>query len=122
MALDPERASFLLAEYRRSVAASPTVKADYANARTIDRETNLSTVAGGDALASELLALLDEPARVFDVQVEAVDVADLSQFDGSPPVFTLSAPRFAINGSPELLPAAVEIDFAASTTRLTLRG
>lgn len=122
MALDPERASFLLAEYRRSSATSPSVQADYANARTIEMETNIATTAGADALASDLLALLQEPARVFEVTVEGVASADMAQFDGGPPVFALVAPRFAVDETTELLPAAVEMDFATFTTRLTLRG
>jgi|GEM_PF-5199196 len=122
MALDPERASFLLVEYRRSRAVSAAVRADYPNARDIVLDTNIATVAGADSLSAQLLDLLDAPARVFEVMVQSVDAADLSQFDGTPPVFALAAPRFAITAATQLLPAAVEIDHAGGTSRLTLRG
>lgn len=122
MALDPERASFLLEEYRRSTQSNAGTLADYANARRIEIETNIATLAGGDALANELLALLEDPARVFEVEIEGVDVADLSAFDGSPPAFALEAARFAISSATPMLPAAIEIDHERSTTRLTIRG
>ncbi len=122
MALDPERASFLLEEYRRSTASNATILADYANARRIEIETNIASTAGGDAMANALLALLETPARVFEVEVEGVDFADLSAFDGSPPAFALDAARFAITSATPMLPAAIEIDHERSITRLTIRG
>lgn len=122
MALDPERALFLLSEYRFSESANATVLADYSTARRLQLDTNLATPEGGQMLADAVLSLLQTPARAFEVAVEAVDVADLAQFDGSPPAFALVAPRFAITDATTLLPAAVEIDHAGSTTLLTLRG
>lgn len=122
MPLDPDRATFALAEYRYEPLTAPEVKTAMPGARTLEIETNIATTAGTSALASELLAQFKEPAMGFEVEVEAHDIADLSKFDGSPPVFTADFPRFATGSGRTMLPAAVTIDLQTMTTRLTLRG
>ncbi len=121
MALDPERASFLLEPFRMSIAEDAPTKAAYPQWRTLRLDTNLATVAGGDALAADLLATFREATRNFEVAMSGVDIFTLSSFDGSPPTFAPTFSRFQASGGVRL-PSEVVIDHAASVTTMILRG
>lgn len=121
MALDPERATFLMAEYRVSVSEDAPTKADYPNWRTLRLSTNIATTAGGDALAAELLATFKLAERRFEAVCDGVDVVKLSDFDGSPPTFAPDFPRFQTSGGTRL-PESVTIDHKAQSTTLLVRG
>lgn len=121
MALDPERASFLLAEYRTSLADDATTKSDYPNWRTLRLSTNIATTAGGDALAAELLATFKVPVRNFEVVMSGADIMTLSDFDGSPPTWAPDFDRFETSGGTRL-PAEVSIDHDKQVTTMVVRG
>lgn len=121
MALDPERASFLLAEYRTSIADDAATKAAYPNWRTLKLSTNIATTAGGDALAAELLATFKVPVRNFEIEMSGADVMKLSDFDGSPPTWAPDFARFSTSGGTRL-PAEVTIDHERQVTMMVVRG
>ena len=121
MALDPERATFLMAEYRVSVSDDAPTKADYPNWRTLRLNTNIATTAGGDALAAELLATFKAPERRFEVPCDGVSAVKLSDFDGSPPTYAPDFPRFQTTGGTRL-PEQVVIDHESKVTTLLVRG
>jgi hypothetical protein len=121
MPLDPERASFLLEEHRYSNYDDSATKLAYPQWRTLRIQTNLSTTAGGDALAAELLSTFKEPIRNFSVEIEGTTTFKLSDLDGSPPTFTPTFERFSTTGGTRL-PSEITVDFASGATSLVLRG
>lgn len=121
MPLDPDRASFLMAEYRVSVSEDSAVLADYPAARRLELDTNLATEAAGAALAANVLALLGQAVRVPQVDVSGVHALP-AEFDGTPPTFQLHDVSFGFAGSETLLPLSVSIDLERWSTSLTLRG
>ena len=121
MAYDAAIAAFFLNEYRTSAAENAGVLADYPNARQVEASTNLDA-GGAAALAAELLALLEVPARAFEVEVSGAAHLTLADFDGTPPAFTLLSERFQATGGETLLPAAIEMNFDNDVATWTLRG
>lgn len=122
MPLDPDRAAFLMAPYRWSEAQNATVLADHPNARQIELATGIATVAGGAALASEILSLLQTPAIAYEIEIEGVEDVLAAAWDGSAPAYRVHAPDLGDDGTATRLLAAVTIDLDAGTARLTVRG
>lgn len=121
--IDPERGAFVKAEYRFSLAEDATTKTTYAGAHTMEVPTTLATTAQTLAASAELLAFYKVPALILNVTVEGVDVASMSSFDGSPPVFDVEFLDFGtLPGGSTMLPSSVSINYQTMVTELTLRG
>lgn len=119
--LDPNRAAFARAEYRYEQASDAAVRTAMPGARTYELATSIATTAGGQARATEILARYKTAAQAYEVQVEGTDIADLSKWDGSPPVFTANFEAFA-SQSGNYLPVSVSIDWDTEVTTLEVRS
>lgn len=123
MSFDPARGVFVKEALRYNTAVDTAVKASFPGAREMLVDTTISDATQGLAAATELLAFYKNPAMKLNVVVEGVDVAALSQFDGSPPVFNVDFPEWGTtSGGLAMLPNQIEINYQTMTTKLSLRG
>ena len=108
-------------EYRRAEAIDPATIANYPTARTIEIDTNIATIAGAQAVADTIIAMLAAPARVLEIRVTGVPVTPLDM-DGAPPRFTVQSEAFAETGARIFTMAAMTIDLDSYSTTITIKG
>ncbi|PTR08663.1 MULTISPECIES: hypothetical protein [unclassified Novosphingobium] len=123
MAATPVRIGFIMTDFRRAIAESPTAKARYGDdARQSDDpiESYFDSVADAQAIADERQALLSVERRRFKVTAKAVDeIAYLDLSNGVPVARFIDRQSAADR---DVLISEIIIDLAKQSTTTTLWG
>ena len=120
MALDIDRAAFVLTEYRYANPKDDAIKTDYRQAAAIEIDTQLATEAGALALAERLFAHNNTPTFSYEVTIDGIDAASIDKFVGAPPRFIPNLDRYTSGKT--MMPEEVTIDLNTMTTTVVLRG
>jgi hypothetical protein len=121
MAIDMNRGSFVLKEYRYETKDAPEVLARQPNARTIKLETNLDSAAA-KALAVELMTEHQRVAQAYRVKVAGVDIASDDKWVDSPPTFSCVFPDWPISQVDVLRTVTTTTDYNEFSTTITAKG
>jgi hypothetical protein len=121
MAIDPNRGTFVLTEYRWEPAIDDTVLAKQPEARSIKLETNLDLPAA-QALADEVLAENKHVAQAFTFSVQGVEVCSEDKFIDSPPTFRCNFSDWPTDLTTVLRPISTTTDYGAFKTTVTVKG
>ncbi len=121
MAIDMNRGSLVLKEYRYETKDAPEVLARQPNARTIKLETNLDSAAA-KALAGELLTEHQRVAQAYRVKVAGVDIASDDKWVDSPPTFSCVFPDWPISQVDVLRTVTTTTDYNEFSTTITAKG
>lgn len=112
-----DRALFLTNAYRYAESSNASLKIESSDARVVTLDTQL-TLAVATQLAGFYQTEFGKIARSFEVKIDGV--LSLDDFLTGPPVFTLTAPTYGVNG---LQGRAIgyTIDHGAQETTIVLR-
>lgn len=121
MALDPNRASLVMQEYRytNSTVEDASIAAKFDNASEMLLDTNLDEGAA-TSLSNYLFNLTKTPAKVFSMTVEGVLYPE--DFTVSPPRYTLALQRHPAAGTDTYTLGSATVDWGAGTIDYSVRS